>query len=273
MAPKFPDWAENYPEMLRRLQHHKKRTSGKAGGNSTAKKHKIEDDDADDAEIRRLEAMLGLKGSGKSRNSKLARGLARIGLPSGLDKLLDDIDNMEKRIDGGSAVPDAVAAAAIASSDDEAPELVKRTASDSEPESAEVEEDVEESESHSDESQEDGAGSEEDESERETESKLDGGEPVAAKLPPPSAGAWIPPSRRGLLKGVLSGRPLSAPQPAAPVPEKPKQNLYGKDLPSVDPSAKLSLLQLNDSNPEYAKIKRRVQVGATVFQAVRCLRS
>lgn len=53
--------------------------------------------------------------------------------------------------------------------------------------------------------------------------------------------------------------PSSAAAPSAGAAKK-KFDLYGKDTPDVAPSARATFQQLDESHPEYSKIKRRVQV-------------
>lgn len=76
------------------------------------------------------------------------------------------------------------------------------------------------------------------------------------KLPPPGPGAWVPRSRRGVLTGrVASSEPAAAP----PAHTASAPDLYGRDAPSVDIRKKLALQSVDDSHPEYAGVRRRVQ--------------
>ena len=222
-----------------------------------AKRTRDDASDEDDAEIKRLEAKLGLKGSSKKRNSKLARDLARVGLPSGLDSLFADIDEMERRIDSGAPTPEAVkrAATAESSDEDEAPELVSTARPDA-------------SSGADDSGNDDESGISSDGEQNDTEDELDERESAArletdgaASLPVPSATAWVPASRRGLLKGKLpTTTPLDASREAEPVAVKKKQVLYGQDAPSVPAVLRESMRMLTDSHPDYVAVKRQVQV-------------
>lgn len=176
--------------MLRKVK------GGRAKAAALPKRSRVDDaySDPDDAEIQRLEAKLGLKGTKKSKNAKLARALERVGMGTGLDGLFSSIEEMEERIESGLPPPEA--GTSESDDDSDAPDVVSRQTA-----AAVVSEESNESESSIDDEATDDE-SEEGESEGEEPHvgpgvNTDGGGGLAA----PSAGAWIPPHRRGLLKG------------------------------------------------------------------------
>lgn len=254
------------PTMLRKLL---KRGGGAVPSSKPATKRSKPEaaNDADDAEIRRLEAKLGLKGTNKKRNAQLGRALQRVGLSAGLDSLLNDLDDMEERLQTGAPTPASIRAEYEQGSDDEAPIEVRRTPAAAPAEPAAVSEE-EISEEESDDSERSGVEDEEGDEEKDIP-ETGGAGAGDAVLPPPSAGAWVPASRRGLLRGITSGKGEQTAQ-AAPAEPKKRQSLYGQDAPSVDPHLRDRMKQLSDENPEYVKIKRRVQVrtGLCVLTSV-----